>query len=282
MEETQKKTKAQKSIKDKIMARTTPSPKSPLLVYLLLIISKELVQCVPAYQIYKKKRNKIDLNLNSTISEQKTFLGVNWFIEYKMILDASQNMRIRYDPLIRIAAVTDKEIYLKKFLKSWFDLDKDKPFNRAISPLFSTTNENKITAYHMNDNQTYLVAALQNLTVLTFDLSKEPTTTKDKPPVLEPVMIFNATYVNQEGGEMIRSIYLIPYTNHLILSPNRFQVFKIDQISGEELMQKRSFLDSTEFILGPIPTHRASIDPHNPSKSADKRVNARITKMTES
>ena len=131
----------------------------------------------PAFIVWKKYRNKLNLNLISEISEEKKFLGINWFIEYeKKEGEKSWSNKAKWEPLMRISAVTDKEIFLKKYHKEWFNLSKENITNRQMRPVFSTIPLNPITAYRMDNNQSLVTIVLKNLTMMTFNLSQRMTT----------------------------------------------------------------------------------------------------------
>ena len=238
----------------------------------------QLTQAIPAYEIYSSKRNTIGLDLVSNISEKKAFLGINWFIDYEQDQKISNSKEPFYKPLIRILAITDKEVFLKKFNDIWFDLNPQDPQNLEIHPHFVTTANNPITAYQMDNNQSILTVALKNLTVLTINTSQA---LDPKDPRFNPIMLFDSSYKFSEGTEIIRSIAQIPYTNEIIFSSNRFEILKINKLTQEVIHRGRSPLDSTNFIVTPVPTHRQNYDPHNPNKKPDPALSQRVKVFTE-
>ena len=237
-----------------------------------------LVQTEAAYDVFLFRRNSLSLDLISNISEKKNFLGINWYNEYQKVDSGANSTEPRYDPLFRISAVTDKELYLKKYDKIWFDLDPKDSNNRKIYPHFSTVENNTITAYQMENNQTIITLALKNLTILTFDLNQK---VNDSNPQLKPIMVFDSRYKVAEGDELIRSLGQVPYTNQIIFSPSRFEIFKIDRLTGQTSHRGRSPLDSINFIVLPVSTHRSESDPYNPNKKIDPKLNERVRNFTE-
>ena len=85
----------------------------------LVVLLPQSSRLMPAYKVFMQKRNKIDLALVSNITEQKKFLGINWYIEYQKSAqnDEQNEESARFEPLMRIIGVTDKEIFFKKFHK---------------------------------------------------------------------------------------------------------------------------------------------------------------------
>ena len=249
-----------------------------MLKLVLKILLFQLVKVMPAYEIFSTRRNTIGLDLISNISEKKKFLGINWFNEYQKTQFALNSTGPIYKPLMRIIAVTDKEIYFKKFSQSWFDLDPLDPINLEIHPHFVTTANNPITAYHMDNNQSILTIALRDLTIITLNASQA---IDPKKPQFKPIMKFNSSYKFVEGTEQIRSIAQVPYTNQIIFSSNRFEIFKMSKLTKEVIYRGRSPLDSTNFIVTPVPTHRPEYDPHNPNKKEDSRLSKRVVPFTE-
>ena len=249
-----------------------------MLKIILNILLIRLAKMVPSYEIFSSKRNSIGLDLNSSIDENKKFLGINWFVEYKNDTLTTSSNDASSKPMIRIIAITDKEVFFKKFNDTWFDLDPQDPQNLEIYPHFITTANNPITAYQMDNNQSLFTLALKNLTIQTFNASQllDP-----KKPEFKPIVSFNSSYKFSEGSDIVRSIGQVPYTSEIIFSSNRFEILKMNKISGKVLYRARSPLDSTNFIITPVPTHRAEYDPHNPSKKNDPSLSRRLTTATE-
>ena len=249
-----------------------------LLKLILKLLFFDFSLAIPAYEIYSTKRNTLGLDLISNIAEKKKFLGINWFNEYQKTQPDADSSESVYKPLMRIIAVTDKEIYFKKFGQSWFDLDPLDPINLEIHPHFVTTANNPITAYHMDNNQSILTIALRDLTIITLNASQA---IDPKKPQFKPIMKFNSSYKFVEGTEQIRSIAQVPYTNQIIISPSRFEILKVNKITKEVTYRGRSPLDSTNFIVTPVPTHRSEYDPHNPNKKNDPTLSQRVQTFTE-
>ena len=246
----------------------------------LVVLLPQSSRLMPAYKVFMQKRNKIDLALVSNITEQKKFLGINWYIEYQKSAqnDEQNEESARFEPLMRIIGVTDKEIFFKKFHKDWFSLDPQNASNREILPHYSTVPHNPITAYLMENNQTLLTIALKNLTIFTFNLSQEVSTSN---PRLTPIMTFNASYKVSEDAEEIRSIAQIPYSDNIIFTPSRFEVFKMNRLTNKVHLRSRSPLDSTNFVVTPVASHRPEYDPHNPNKKKDPKLSERVLPFTE-
>ena len=238
----------------------------------------EFTFAIPAYEVFLTKRNTIGLDLVSKIADKKEFLGIGWYLDYKKNIPNTNSTEPIYKPLIRILAVTDKEMYFKKFNDTWFDLDPVDPNNLEIHPHYITTANNPITAYYMDNNQSVLTIALKNLTIITFNASQPLDREK---PVFKPIMSFNSSYKFNEGSERIRSLAQVPYTNQIIFSSNRFEILKLNKLTGDIIYRGRSPLDSTNFIVTPVPTHRPEYDPHNPNKKKDPTLSDRVRPFTE-
>ena len=233
-----------------------------------------------AFSVYHDYRKEMSIRLvwNSSYKDRR-FLGINWFVNYKKKNRSNQLNPEKegegYDPLVRLAAVTTDGVYVKKFDKVWFKISQKVQKNREMWPVLSAVDHNPLTAYTMNDNQTTMVVAFKNLTILTLNLSQPKTTKEFILRRIEPY------YEHPEGDEEIRSIAQVPYTNLILFSPSRFDFFKVDRMNGEQLHRKRSPLDAVRHIVTPVPTHRAQDDPHNPKKRRDLTLNPLIRKKTE-
>ena len=239
----------------------------------------QLTKAKSAFEVYSESRKELSLKLksNSAYSE-KEFLGISWYIDYEKADSGSSSSQssTHYDPLVRIAAVTTDGVYLKKFNRVWFEVDQHKQENREIEGVLTTVKHNPITGYHMDDNQTSLVIAFKNLTILTLNLS-QPT----RDPTKLILNSFDARYKYLEGDEEIRSIGRVPYSNLILFSPSRFEFFKIDCFTNIIHHRERSPLDAVRFIVTPVPTDNPKDDPHNPEKRKDPHLNDRVVKRTE-
>ena len=247
---------------------------SRVLLAVFTLIRSNLAES--AFDVYTQKRKQINLKLTSKTSySKKHFLGINWFVNYKKKKDGENEDKDEFDPLVRLVAVTRDGVYLKRFEVPWFEINEHLKKNTDINPVLSTVGHNPITSYHMNDNQTTLVVAFKNLTVLTLNLSVPDH------PTRFVVSSFDARYKYLEGDEEIRSIGRIPYSDLILLSPGRFEFFKIDIRTRSKIYKKRSPLDRIGYIVTPLPTHNPLEDPHNPKKRKDPTLNPRIVKKTE-
>ena len=248
-----------------------------------------------ASDTYNTSFKDITLRLENTSSIGLTYLGINWFIDYekRKIEDQTGEPKqqisgpeFKYDPLIRISAVTTQKIYLKLFNLSWVDYDplvKNKSIDRSVYPIFATTKTNPITAYAMNNNETKLTFALKSLEVITIDLrnfkpGSQPADLAERK--ISYLGKIDARYkIGVEGDEEIRSIGLVPYSDFIIFSPSRFLIFKALRTESKPILQKRSFLDSIRHIVLPTPTHRPQSDPHNPKRKDNPKLNQRFKEL---
>ena len=245
---------------------------------LLLIVS--LFRACHTYQNYtfdtlwEMQSKVITLKLLKSRPEDYKVLGTNWWVKYQIKYQGKENL-IHCEPHVRVVGVTSEHIYVKKFNVHFFNINTTDQKNREVSPLINTVPLNPITAYHMNDNETVLVAAFKNLSVLTFNLTQEKNSSK------LIINHFDARLNFSEGDEEIRGIGIVPYTNHILFSPSRFVFYKVDRMSGEILHKERSGLDQIRFVVAPVPSHRPKYDPHNPHKYNDPTLNKRVVRATE-
>ena len=160
-------------------------------------------------------------------------------------------------------------------------MDTINTITRSIYPIFSTTKTNPITAYAMNNNETLITIALKSLDVFTIDLSKSKEITKkgEKLKTFFESEIDAGYPIGSEGDEEIRSIGLIPYSDLIIFSPSRFEIFKAHRRTGSIILRKRSFLDSIRYIVHPVPTNRPERDPHNPKNPKNPKLNQRFAEL---
>ena len=230
-----------------------------------------------ALEVYEESMKEMSIVMLPSYSENIKFLGVSWWVNYKpKTQPTNSSEQPEYTPLVRLTAVTTEDIFVKKIDKIWFEVDKKDPKATQARPILSTPITNPITSYQMHNNESVLVVAFKNLTILTLNLSHS------SDPNKLIISKFDASYIVSEGDEQIRSIGIVPYSDFILFSASRFEFFKINRMTSEVISRKRSFLDEVRFIVAPSPTHRPRYDPHNPHKKEETWLNRRIQKMAES
>ena len=220
-------------------------------------------------QKYLSYKKKVTLTLPNYDPATDINIGLGWYVEYKPRKDQSG----RFDPFINIAAVTSAGVFFKKIENTWKNL---KDFNRIeTGVLVNTSNLNRITASHMINNESILTVGYQNLTVEVFDLEK---TIGSKPHL---VASFDLSHVLAEDEDKIRSIALVPYTNQLLVSGNRFSLFKLDRLRGKVTKKVKNPLDHIRHLCTPLPTDSPNRDPQNPFRVRPKTTSEAVHKMSE-
>ena len=249
------------------------------IVATILIAGKAFTSELDAFEVFLSSIKELTLYYRSGSGKSQRAISNNWYVRYqhKNINKGKgfETFKSQYQPILSVVSTTHEGIYMRTFQEHWLDINANAEENTFIQPIFEVGTGNQILASAMNDNETLLTVALWNDTLLTIDLSKS------QPK--KPYIVKKFDIKVKLGGEDSKTttIGLIPYTNYIVFSPNRFQFYKMDRITGEVKFSSRSFLDSMGHLVHPTPTHRPDIDPHNPNKYKDPRVNQRIVKLTE-
>ena len=246
---------------------------------LLFSISNVMASDHDAFKVFLRSIKEVTLYYRSTSGKNQKVIANNWYVRYEKNTNSKgkgfETFKSQYQPILSVVSTTKEGIYLRTFKQHWLDINANSEENTSIEPIFEVGTGNEILCSIMNDNETLLTVALKNDTLMTIDLRKS------LPKRSFVVNIYSIEV--QLGGEDSKTtaIGLIPYTNYLVFSPNRFQFYKMDRLTGEVKYSNRSYLDSLGHIVHPTPTHHPKIDPHNPNKFKDPKVNQRIVKLTE-
>ena len=196
-------------------------------------------------------------------------IGLGWYVDYRPRNDQSG----RFDPFLKIAAVTSGGVYFRPIETTWKNL---KDINRLETQmLVNTSHLNRITASHMVNNESILTVGYQNLTIEVYDLEKTIGSTPHM------VSSFDLSHVLAEDEDKIRSIILVPYTNQLIVSGNRFSLFKLDRLRGTVTKKVKNPLDHIRHLCAPVPTDTPNKDPQNPLRVRPNLTSTAVHEMSE-
>ena len=220
-------------------------------------------------QKYLDYQKKIMFTLPGYELGNEENIGLGWYVDYRPRNDQSG----RFDPFLKIAAVTSGGVYFRPIETTWKNL---KDINRLETQmLVNTSHLNRITASHMVNNESIVTIGYQNLTIEVYDLEK----TKGSTPHL--VSSFDLSHVLAEEEDKTRSIALVPYTNQLIASGNRFTLFKLDRLRGTVTKKVKNPIDHIRYLCIPEPTDRPNRDPQNPFRVRSNLTSAAVHKMSE-
>ena len=74
---------------------------------------------------------------------------------------------------------------------------------------------------------------------------------------------------------------MVPYTNQLIASGNRFSLFKLDRLRGTVTKKVKNPIDHIRYLCAPEPTDSPNRDPQNPFRVRSKLISKTIHEMSE-
>lgn len=194
--------------------------------------------------------------------ESRRELTSSWFAEYRLrprgeLLNSNGNNR--YDPYFSIATVMNDGVYYTRIEDTWRKLDEEDYLYKNLEIGLEFGTQNLITAATSTGNYSVLLIANQDMMVRTLDLRYF----KDD-GALKIVTEVDLSYGEDEGDFAIRSIWMVPYSTQAIASPNRYEIFKFDFLSGEkEIFENK--LGPIKHIVGPVMTDFPEREPYNPS-----------------
>ena len=205
----------------------------------------------------------------------QNYLQANYFVEYGLRpreeLPDPVNGADRYDGYLVFVVIGEYGIYMKKLERRWLDIPtNEKKEGGEMKPVLEVGEDSrvKIIFSQMNSNETVLSIAYSNLTIQVLQF-KYDSNSSSSGYELRELYQFNLRYRKplpiSEGDEQIRSIGGTPYSDYLIVSPNRFEIFKINRRSGER-ESKMALLDSTRLIVCPVATFKHKDNPHSPNR----------------
>ena len=219
---------------------------------------------------YLRYQKKVTFTLPGTDPTKHENIGLGWFLEYKKRKGGRED---KLDPYLRIAAVTSKGLYFQRINNSWIDIKGLSRIETQI--LVNTTHLNRITASHMVNNESVVTIGYQNLTLEVFDLER----TKNGVPHL--LATFDLSHVQAEEDDRIRSIAMVPYTNQLLVSGNRFSLFKLERRTGSIIKKVKNPVDHIRHLCAPVPTDTPNRDPQNPFRIKAKTISKTVHEMSE-
>ena len=117
-------------------------------------------------QIYLDYQKKAIFTLPAYDLANDLNIGIGWYVKYK----PRQGQPQRFDPYLKIAAVTSSGVFFKPVETTWKNLNDTNRFETQV--LVNTSHLNKITASHMINNESILTIGYQNLTLEVYDLEK--------------------------------------------------------------------------------------------------------------
>ena len=224
-----------------------------------------------AHQIYKLLDKKVSFLISSKYHTQK-YLHANYFVTYKKRprteLADPVNGRDRFDGYLTFVVIGERGIYLTKIQERWIDLNTSKIEEQTeMKPLKELPfDRSRIVSFQMNSNETIFSVGYSNFTIEVFEIQEEATS-KIFGYKLQRISSFNLRYEKiVEKDDQIRSIGITPYSDFLIASPNRFELFKLNRRTGKVEKKIKALLDSTGFVVCPVATFRHKDNPHSPSR----------------
>ena len=243
-----------------------------ILLLLIKIAEKAYsVEDKTAKEVYDSMIKSFTFRVSSDFLSQTPLLYshyVNYVVRPLEYLTPGEDPLNARDGLVSFVVVGSHGIYRKKLNKRWINYTEESSDNeRNMTPLREYNNKKDdkaqswITAAQMYGNESILTIAQKNMTVETIDLRQS---SRDLPTIINS---FDASYkYGNEPGDEIRSIGRIPYSDEILIQPNRFEIIKASRRGGNET-RVRAPLDSVRFIECPVPTGDTLNDPHSPNRT---------------
>ena len=245
--------------------------------------NKELIEAESAYKSAERVYNTLVDKSVSLVISSKIFndrhLQSMWYVDYVEVRNFSSIYLGTHDPLLRVVTVMERGIYFKKFKTSWKDLNPlDKELAR-MDVLKELPASDGITAAKMERNNSVLVVAYKNLSVEIIDFRSVTEGTK-KGNFSYSAKVMDSSYkFGREDDHEVLSIGLVPGTDLLVFSSNRFEILKADRKTGMILDKEKNPLDNIGIIEAPCLSHRADLDPYQPTKSKDPEISTKNLKI---
>ena len=167
----------------------------------------------------------------------------------------------KFDPKLTLISVMTDGVYMLKMNQTWREIDPENLEQDTLKALKYVDPKNQITMSQMDGNDTILTVAYQNLTIEVIDVLKSA---PGAPKIIQKIDLLERSI--EPWDDQISALYRIPYSEELILAPGRFEMVKINRLTGE-LKSEKNALGHLKFMVGPLRTDRPSRDPHNPNKS---------------
>ena len=233
-----------------------------------------LIKHNSSFAMYVALINDKSYIISRKYPDQK-YLQANYFVEYvvrpREELPDPLNGTDRYDGHPVFVVIGEYGVYIKKIERRWLDIPKDEQREggemKAILEL-EPGGGPKIVSSNMNSNETILTIAYSDLTFQILEFQKDPNSTVYGYKLKE-LHKLDLTYTKplpiDEDKAQVRSIGAIPYSDHLIISPNRFELLKINRRTGER-KSMIALLDSTRHIVCPVATYKHKDNPHSPKR----------------
>ena len=224
----------------------------------------------------------LSMTISPTYFEQK-HLQTMWYVDYLKVRDESTYYQGLYDPQLRVVTVLEKGVYFKKLPKSWKDLSLEDKEGLTMDIFFELPVSLNITAAQIERNSSLVAVAYSNLTVEIFDMRK----IQKKDQVTTGLGLYNYSSVHidtsyrfgTEEDHRINSIGHIPASKFLVFSSNRFEILKVNRLTGEVVKRTKNPLDNIGLIEAPCLSHRVKADPYNPAKKMDPQISVKNQKL---
>ena len=234
-----------------------------------------------AYEIYNLLSKRASYKISSKYPAQKYLLS-NYFVKYKKRprteLQDPENGNDRYDGYLTFLVVGEKGIYVKRIRERWIDFNTSREYQKAMKPLkeFDLSIKTNIVSCSMNSNETILSVGYSNFTLDVYKIEEDPESAADGYR-LRTLQSYNLRFKRiVEKEDRIRPIGAVPYSDFIIASPNRFELFKINR-RANKVEKAKAPLDSTRFVVCPVATFRHLDNPHLTAPAESKESGSLTT-----
>ena len=229
-----------------------------------------------AYETYQLLYKRVNFKISSKYPAQK-YVHANYFVKYKKRpreeLEDPENGNERYDGYLTFLVVGERGIYVKRIEERWIDYNTTKNHLQAMKPLkeFDSLGSTRIVSCQMNSNETILTVGYSNLTLEVYEIEQDANSVTDgyRLRTLQSYKLYFERIVEKQ--DKIRSIGAVPYSDIIIASPNRFDLFKMNR-RANKIEKKKNPLDSTRFVVCPVATFRHADNPHSPTRVKRKWI----------
>ena len=223
-----------------------------------------------SFQIHQSLSKEQEYIISKKYPNQR-YIHSSYFIEYRkrprVELPDPQRGNDRFDGYPVFVVFGEMGIYVKKIQTRWLYITMDESkVAELMVPLLELGIDStvKIVSAQMNGNETIFSVGYSNHTIQILEFVEDPSSVTVGYKLIQSAM-FDLKYErlpsDDEDQGQIRSIGATPYSDFLIFSPNRFELFKLNRRTGV-LEKKRALLDSTRHVICPVATFKHKDNPH--------------------
>jgi hypothetical protein len=212
-------------------------------------------------------------------------LKTGWFTFEDEIITRRTQRTGKIGDFLAVTMMSTEAILLFKenpFFQIWPRLDvNDGEFNYEFDwergmvrhDVFVADDDNQITAADSVGASSIVTVALQNLTILTFDLAKYGT---DEDVILSQFDTPPNIFFDNE----IKALSSPPHEDFVIFSPNVKEIFKVNKFDSSDYMKNDLKINRLRFIVSPAPADTPVYDIYRQEFKDDPEISQRVKTAT--